>query len=253
MSQSTLNTTTPVPAPGADAPAQLPRQAAGQPAAASQDQVLSWEAALGRAEHGAAHAGATPGSSAPTGQEWSPMNPHGAPAGGEGAAMAGARDTAGACGTLQAPTGSGAEAQALVPPGAGAEPSTHMSPEELLQRQWDRIAMGLEPTAAPPGEGLDETAAGGWAAGAEAQPGSGLAQPVTWAQPVAVGWQSLPVNERPVADGMTTDELVSERHVEQERSDDQAYEAQGAVAAEQARLTEVNTPETLPERTIESV
>lgn len=179
------------------------------------------------------------------------MNPHGAPPErGEAGAMAGAREAAGERASLQETPESGAQARAM--PGQGGDLPTHMSPEELLQRKWDRAAMGLEPDASPEGEVFDE-ATGEWTGGAEAQAGACLAQPVTWAQPMAVGWQALPVSERPVADGMTTEELVSETRIERERADDQAYEANGAVAAEQARLTEANTPDTLPERTIESV
>lgn len=248
MSQSNLNTSA-VPAPGTEVLPQTLRAAASQPPAASQEQVLSWEAALGRAEQGEARPGAVPCASPDTagapGQEWSPMNPHGTPAGGEAAEMAGARTS------LPTSTEPGVQAQAL-PAGQGDLPA-HMSPEELAQRKWDRMAMGLEPSAALPGEAVDAAAAGEWSESAEAQAGASLAQPVTWVQPMVVGWQSLPVSERPVADGMTTEELVSERHVEQEHADEQAYQANEAVAAEQARLAEVNTPETLPERTIESV
>ncbi len=252
MSQSRLNTN-PVPGVGTDVPpAPMQQPGGGHPPPASQDLVLSWEAAMGRAEQGAASAGvpcsAVEAASAP-GNEWSPMNPTGAPVGAGDAAPA--QGAAG--GTSAMPTSTASDPQAQAKPGLAGDGAAHMSPEELLQRQWDRIAMGLEPGAAAPDIAFDEALSGGLADAAEGQAGVSLAQPVTLAQPVALGWQSLPANERPVTDGMTVDELVTERHVQEERQDEQAHEAGDAVAAEQVRLAEINTPETLPERTIESV
>lgn len=249
MSQSKLNTTS-VPAPATQAPPPPLRQPGTTAPEASRDQVLSWEAAMGRAQQGLAppHAGPrSPGEPAEGADaEWSPMNPNGTRTGGEASAMAVAREPDGAGATARDLVGADAQL-----PGMPGEPPGRMSPEELLQRQRDRVAMGLEGDGAPLAEGCDDPQA--LLDGLPSQTGSGMAQPVTLAQPVAMGWQSLPVSERPVTDGMTTEELVTERHVERERSDDQAYEANGEVAAEQARLTEANTPDTLPERTIESV
>ncbi|NIM42006.1 MAG: hypothetical protein GTN86_12630 [Xanthomonadales bacterium] len=252
MSQPKLNTN-PVPGVGTDVPpAPMQAPGGGHPPPASQDQVLSWEAAMGRAEQGAAPSGmpCSPAEAAgATGNEWSPMNPNGAPVAAGDAP--GAQGAAGAPSALPASAAADVQAQAL--PGAVGQGGTHMSPEELLQRQWDRIAMGLEPGAAAPTGAFDDALSGGLATGDEGLADVNLAQPVTLAQPIALGWQSLPVSERPVTEGMTVDELVTERHVEEERHDERAHEAGDAVAAEQARLAEVNTPETLPERTIESV
>lgn len=248
MSQSKLNTP-PVPGVGTDVPPPPMHQpAGGHPPPAARDQVLSWEAAMGRAEQGAAPTGMPCSTTEATGaagtpaNEWSPMNPNGTPEAAEAADTSGA---AGAQPAMQAPAEPGAQAEAM--PGAMGDRASHMSPEELLQRKWDRIALGLEPGTAPAPGAFDEALSDGPVAGTEAQAGVNLAQPI------ALGWQSLPVSERPVTDGMTVDELVTARHVEEGRSDAQAYEAGEAVAAAQARLAEVNTPETLPERTIESV
>lgn len=252
MSSSTL----PVPPASTDVPPPPMHQpGGGNPRLASGDQVLSWEAAMGRAEQGEMPVGATAnplldttgtaGTAGATGDpatnEWSPMNPQGgatACAPGEATASAGAQDPANA----QALSGEW-----------GAGPGGHMSPEELLQRKWDRIAMGLEPGAAPSGGAGEELLAAPLDDAAMAEPAVSLAQPATLLQPLAMGWQGLSPSERPVTDGMTVAEIAVEHHVEASRADAQAYDAAGAIAAEQARLTEVNTPETLPERTIESV
>ena len=252
MSQSKLNTI-PVPGVGADAPPPSMHQTAGGlPPPASQDQVLSWEAALGRAEQGAAPTGmpcTTAEAASAASHEWSPLNPIGVPVVTGDASIG--QGVAGALSAMPASTESGMQTQAMS--GTMGDGLAHMSPEELLQRRWDRMAMGLEPGAVAPEGDFDSALSGGLASATEGQAGVSLAQPVTLVQPITHGWQSLPVSERPVTDGMTVNELVTERHVEAERRDEQAHEAGDAVAAEQARLAEVNTPETLPERTIESV
>ena len=259
MSSSPLHTL-PVPPTSADVPPQPMHQpVGGNPRLASGDQVLSWEAAMGRAEQGempasgatnplfdttgaAGTAGANGSVDDPATKGWSPMNPQGEPtanAPGEAPINACAQDSANA----QALSGEGVAGQ-----------GGHLSPEELLQRKWDRIALGLEPGAVPTGgAGQELLSAASLDDAAMVESGVSLAQPATLLQPIALGWQGLSPSERPVADGMTVGEIATERHVEAARADAQAYDAAGASAAEQARLAEINTPETLPEQTIESV
>lgn len=126
-----------------------------------------------------------------------------------------------------------------------------MNPEELLQLKRERLAMGLEPDAMPAQDLLADGSVNVGDALAGREQGC-LAQPVSLVQPMGVGVHSLPESERPVVDGMTLGELALERRESDDRADAHAQATGSEIAAEQAHLSDVNTPDSLPLETIQS-
>ena len=261
------------PAPGCEGARLLAPPGANAPIDPAQSptdgRALSWRDAMARAEEGEgaavparlpggetasdpAHAPSSGQTNAAAG-EWSPMNPRGSVSanGGQGAGLPGAQapaaDGRGAGGTDGAFGGGPAldGAQGLV------DGAAHMNPEELLQLKRDRLAMGLEPEGLS-GQALLSEQDMGFNGPLDPSTQVNLAQPVSLLQPQGIGVHSLPESERAVVNGMTVSELVVERQVDDEHSDEQAQAAGAEVASTQAHLAEVNTPDSLPLETIQS-
>lgn len=264
MSQ-TPSTRSGAPAPGCEGAHLLAPSGANAPLDPSQPpadgRVLSWRDAMARAEEGvgvapqAKPAGAetaaeqadapTSGAAEAAAGEWSPMNPRGS------VSASGARG-AGAPGSRAGATdGELGGEQALGGAQGFADAGARMSPEELLQLKRDRLAMGLEPGRQSGQELLAEQDMG---LNGPLDPSKEvcLAQPVSLVQPQGIGVHSLPESERAVVDGMTVSELVVERQVDEEHTDEHAQAAGAEIATTQAHLAEVNTPDSLPLETIQS-
>lgn len=249
-----------------------PTRSAGtdMPPPPTDERALSWQDAMARAEQGAQPPPMSTGAAGSAAQElpgaprtgpaesgeWSPMNPRGASAApgtaGAGGA-AGAAGTAGAAQSDRTPSDAAVDHDAQAMGGACdfADASAHMSPEELLQLKRDRFAIGLEPDAMPAQDLMGPDAVGFGEALAMRAEGR-LAQPVSLVQPMGIGVRSLPESERPVVEGMTVGELALERRESDERADVLAQDEGSEIAATQAHLADVNTPDSLPLETIQS-
>jgi hypothetical protein len=122
----------------------------------------------------------------------------------------------------------------------GSQP---MSNEALLEQQLRCSTQGLE----GPGLGADGVPP---LASEGLHNGVSLVEEPTLLRPLDGGLASLPVEERPVANGLSMAELVTDRHLQMQHDQERYRENGAALIAQQLRLSEANLPDSLPLETL---